>query len=369
LAQFEERVQFLVSNEQDSQFTKFIESSSYLRGIQLEKAKKLIERHDYFGVKELLVPYLKSELENLAKKLLIRHSSSGLEELLAPYLNPGRENLCQILDVTSFLSTENTDGQETLLEDEDRKVIASINVIVGKIILLEAAIQWNFANFADFAEKLLLHPDENLVKEVQERTNEENWWWTAYESAYLGIVRLKQENPVEAIFHSFRAVEGLLSNWIDKDYSVKRLNGRLIICTKAGEPIQRSQNRYFNAYGKDLYHFLDRKRKIRQSDKADKDIWIFGNFVFDKRNVLFHKLGGLQDKKAVFEFWEISNDDEQEWKDRVRSCLNFIAELKSPFTSPEEASLMSQVHNELKYAIEQYDRTIRTHPLASIWQN
>ena len=139
LAQFEERVQFLVSNEQDSQFTRFIESSSYLRGIQLEKAKKLLERHDYSGMKDLLAPYLKPEIENL----------------------------------------------------------------------LDAAIQWNFAKFEDFKEKLLQHSDGKFVQEVQERTQKENWWWTAYEAAYLAVVRLKQGNTVEAMFHSFRALEGL----------------------------------------------------------------------------------------------------------------------------------------------------------------
>jgi hypothetical protein len=55
LARFGDRVKFLVSNEYNPSLTDFVESSSYLRGIELQQAKKLLEdRYDYPGVKEVL---------------------------------------------------------------------------------------------------------------------------------------------------------------------------------------------------------------------------------------------------------------------------------------------------------------------------
>jgi hypothetical protein len=274
LARFEKKVRFLVKNEYD-QYTELVPSSKYLNKIQREKARKLLERHDYAGVKELLATDL----------------------------------------------------------DPDAK------------ILLDAAIQWNFAKFDDFKKKLLEYSDSHFIEEIEERTKQKNWCWEAYESAYLGVVRLKQGNTVEAIFHSFRAVEGLLYNWVIHDYSVDK---KIFICTKQGDPIpSKKSNKKFKTYGKDLYNFLSEQRKIEN----DEDIYEFGNSIFNNRNNLFHKLEGKSDKQSVLKFWGIHSGNEQEWKARVLGCLKFIAESKPPFNSLEEASLMFQVHQKLDKAI------------------
>jgi hypothetical protein len=57
LAQFGKRVKFIVSNEYEPDKTRLIESSSYLRGIQLQEAKSLLKRFDYSGVESLLNAY------------------------------------------------------------------------------------------------------------------------------------------------------------------------------------------------------------------------------------------------------------------------------------------------------------------------
>ena len=145
LAKFGDRVRFLVSNEYQSNQTGFVESSSYLRGIQLEQAKKLLDRHDYSGVKALTESYLK---------------------------------------------------------DHDTQV------------LLDAAIQWNFAKFDCFSgelQRLLGEKHQDLVQEVKGRR--QHWWWIAYEEVYLSGIRRNQGNVVEAFFHSFRAFEGIFAAW------------------------------------------------------------------------------------------------------------------------------------------------------------
>lgn len=304
LARFGKQVQFLVSNEYDKEPLEPIKSSEYLKGIKFQEAKALLERHDYSGVKELLASYLKPEIETL----------------------------------------------------------------------LNAAIQWNFAKFEDFA-KVMTEAVEKYSKdnewwltvdeEVKLRSKE--WWWTAYESAYLGIVRLKQGNTVEAMFHSFRAVEGLLAKWVDKFNNFEKQGKKF---TKQDKKIKLSHEivvpwgKTFtvSAYGQGLYLTLEFFEGVDKNKDTDIDIWTFGKFVFATRNELFHKLEGLQDKESVFKAWEISTGDEQEWKDRVLGCLNFVSGERFKFLDREEldktvASLMVRVHEKLVKAISQDEHT------------
>lgn len=218
-------------------------------------------------------------------------------------------------------------------------------------ILLDAAIEWNYANFSGLAKKLQKLSDKALVQDVNARS--QHWWWTAYESFYLAVVRLKQKNTVEAIFHSFRAVEGLLSKWVNKEHSDK-----LKTNSQGEKELKTSQGRSYKPHGKGLYLFFKDVAKNRVND----DLSAFGDYVFKKRNQLFHQIEGLQDSKAVFDFWEVSSknestwktgnlSDEQKWQNRVLGCLNCITGQKLTL---EKASLMAQVHQKLEAAINSY---------------
>ncbi|MFP4413263.1 hypothetical protein [Coleofasciculus sp.] len=250
--------------------------------------------------------YLRGIRQQEAKTLLERYDYSGVKALLAPYLK-----------------TE-----------------------VG--ILLDAAIQWNSAKFDDFAKKVLEYPDNQLRQAVQERTTADNWWWTGYEAAYLGVVRLEQGNTVEAFFHSFRAVEGLIRLFADAKYKDK------IEFNKHGAPyIKFSNKNCFNLYGRKLYEFLEYhycKSSQPIDPEKDKDIWQFGEVTFDKRNQYFHQLFGLSEQD-VFDAWD--TDNRMDWEARVLGCLNFIAEPDSPFTALDTASLMYLIQGKLEEAIAQ----------------
>lgn len=300
LAKFGDRVKFLVSNEQDKTLTDIVESSTYLRGIKREQAIKLLNHHDYLGVQDLLVEYLEDDIKTL----------------------------------------------------------------------LESAIQWNFAHFA---EGYNLIKSNKLVKKddrrksfveilsqnpyfrdlVARRTEDDKWWWAAYEAAYLSFIRLEQGNTVEAVFHSFRSVEGLLKTWAEKKYP-----GELITTKHPRHQEAPRWDRNLRLYGEDLYTFLDIKREIAQT--KDFDIWVFGNVVIKRRNDLFHNIKGLNDQGNVFEVWRSSNEPqwkdqaEEKWKSRVLNCLNFIVREDFPEGFKlEEASLMVKVHQELENAIAQ----------------
>jgi hypothetical protein len=299
LATFRENVQFLVSHEVSNQVS-MIPQSTYLSAIRLQEAKALLNRYDYSGVRDLL----------------------GL-----------------------------TQNREVSPEQKRLKY------------LLDASVQWNFAKFYKFKDILI---KRNLFQ-----LDGFSWWRLGFESAYLAWIRLEQDNPVDAMFHSFRAVEGLAAAWAEQKYTStsfaskdlgKGLQLKDAICTKfpnmqrwfgskSGQP--KSQ---VGAFGKTLFALL---RETYPEWKSDDHIKLFcapidrgvyaGHDIFEKRNILFHRLEGVQ-KQEVYEAWDT---DEAAWEARLLGCLNFIAQEEVPrgFESLKAASLMAQVHQELVTAV------------------
>lgn len=259
LANFEKQVQFLVSNEYDQGNAISIPSSSYLQGMKLQEAKELLDRYDYLGVNKIFV--------ELCKNKSLTKNEQNIKDLLA------------------------------------------------------MAIQWNNANFDDFAKARSITNGD-----AKKRTQE--WWWTSYEAGYLAVIRFRQGNYVETSFHSFRAVEGLL-RYLDKNkYEYKGIHDLVEI--------------------------------VLPNWQSSDDIKIFKNFASRERNNLFHNLQGLEEKE-VFKAWNTS--DYTTWQNRVLGCINFIisesdqkfAKSDQKFTKLQDSSLMSSVHEELKTAINNYE--------------
>lgn len=306
LARFRNNVQFLVSNEYDRQ-TRPIPRSTYLRGIQIQEAKALLEQHNYAGVRSVL-------------------------------------GLTQITPSTP---------QEKLIK-----------------ILLDAGEQWNFARFYKFKDKII---KAGIIEETSFP-----WWRLGYESAYLALIRLDQRNTVEALFHSFRAMEGMISKWAeqyyqphilrkgDKDY--KSQYGPQIkhsICSvlpnyfdALSEPNQKRFSQYgtIGFYGDPLYELF---RQARSEWRGHPHIEVVWKTAKAERNTLFHRIEGLQ-PEDVLKAWdlEVSDDWEENTEKleaRLRGCLNFIAEkdLSKQFESLEAASLMAKAHRALREAIAQ----------------
>ncbi|MGD1910336.1 MAG: hypothetical protein ACFB2X_05615 [Rivularia sp. (in: cyanobacteria)] len=298
LARFGKRVKFLVSNEYEPDKTKLIESSSYLRGIQLQEAKTLLTRFDYSGVESLLKPYW----------------------LDKP--NPEEEKLRQLLKI---------------------------------------AIQWNFANFDQFSQELV---SQGLGEEAKERLK--TWWWTGYEAAYLAVVRLEQGNTVEALFHSFRAAEGLICKWAEHEYKnhiVPKSNQD--DSPQIKDSVLNELPNYINRLYQNLQHDLTKNRKIGLYSEALYQLLqtakpecqnpnhlmsIIWGKARKSRNPLFHRLLGLQEQD-VFNAWDTKNKDT--WKKKILDCLNFVT--NQSFTSLPKASLMYQVNQDLEKALIDYE--------------
>lgn len=288
LAQFGDRVQFLVSNEYRQEQTRAIASSEYLSAIRLQEAKALLARYDYVGVEILLRSDLKSK-------------------------------------------------------QPDHKKLQ---------ILLKAAIEWNHAEFHKF-KNILAKTDAIAQSSFP-------WWRVGYESAYLSVVRLRQGNTVEALFHSFRAIEGTVIKWakhhyashVDEDpkYGSQIRNSILRDLPKfeqALSPVnqERLQQNRLGLFGEQLYTLL---KTAKPQWKKHTSIQVVWDSAKEERNKAFHNIEGLQESE-VFAAW--NTQDFANWSQRLCDCLNFITgqEMKSL----EDASLMRQVHDAIAELINQ----------------
>jgi hypothetical protein len=287
LAKFGDRVEFLVSSEYRPDRTRMIDSSAYLGALRLQEAKALLDRYDYAGV----------------------------ERLLGNYLDPKQP-------------------QQKRMK-----------------ILLEAAIEWNHAEFHKFKNKLI--KSEMIPKDAFP------WWRSGYESAYLAWVRLQQENTVEALFHSFRGLEGTILAWAKHTvnahlqehpkYGIQLKESIVTLFPKykaaLSDPNQKKLDKYGNIglFGDPLYELL---RQAKPDWKENGSIQIVWEEAKDQRNSAFHTIEGLQ-KEEVFRAWNTENAED--WAKRILSCLNFVTD--QTFTSLAAASLMTQLHEDLKSAI------------------
>ncbi len=222
------------------------------------------------------------------------------------------------------------------LESEDKLV----NVKLG----LTAAVHWNQGNFDLFAGEL-----GNFAKE---RSNQ--WWWIGYEVAYLAVVRLKQSHTSEAMFHSFRSVEGLMKESIVHRYpqhTFSRNNSiavRSSICSEQG--LASYQNTFERRsdifmYGANLFRLI---QLIQPSHQTNPSIQAYFDSAID-RNQLFHGLTGLT-KLELFEIWKCKS--QREWEKSLLSCLEFVS--GQSFENLEQASLMSKIHQEIVAEIKSY---------------
>jgi len=275
--------------------------------------------------------YLKGIRKEEAKALLQRYDYSGMRDLLR------------------LTETTETTAHEKLVKS-----------------LLDAGEQWNFAEFHKFKNKIIRI---GLIE-----NNNFPWWRLGYESAYLALIRLQQGDTVEALFHSFRAMEGMINTWAEKhfanhiikkgDQGYRRQMGSQIkksisselpgYINSLSEPNRNKLNQYggIGLYGDPLYELFRQARTEWIDDPHVEVVW---KTAKGERNTLFHSIEGLQ-PKDVFEAWDVNVCDDwekdiREWEARLCGCLNFIA--KEKFESLKEASLMAKVHEKLESAIAQ----------------
>ncbi len=293
------------------------------------------------------VEFLVSNEQNLETRKISRSNYLRAIQLQEAQALLKRHDYTGVRDILGLTKTVTNNPKEKCIKD-----------------LLDAGEQWNFAEFQKFKK---IVNDRNLLPKASFP-----WWRLGFESAYLAWVRLEQGSPVDAMFHSFRAVEGSAGLWAEKTYQnhirrdpKKGLQLNLSICDsinnmkswfEKGKTGKYKQE--IGLYGKCLFSLL---RETNMNWQSNRNIALFckpldqyyqGKDIFQERNNLFHRLEGLQEQE-ICDAWDAANKDE--WIEIVLGCLNFIAEPKPLFTSLEEASLMFKVHEELVSAIAHYE--------------
>ena len=325
LSSFGDKVSFLTSNER-TKVVSLNPSSSYFESMQIQEAKKFLNNYDYMSTDSVL----KARLDRLKKT------------------NPHQAD----------------------------KIIK----------LLEVAKLWNLSKFSDLKTKLEVIPLAELNTLATERVKQ--WWWPAYEEAYLAVVRYEQENFVEAFFHSYRAVEGIFCEWgkaefkthiilkeehsatskkknspetgldrpylqtsiLDdpKNYFKDALDDKYAAKLKSMFEKLREESKEVVLYGTTLYDlFKVCKKNYKSICKDITRFWDGNNGIESNRNKVFHQLHGLTELE-LFAVWDVKN--ESEWKVRIKNYLNLVSEQK--FETLKEASLMAQVHEKLEAQID-----------------
>ncbi len=209
---------------------------------------------------------------------------------------------------------------------------------------LDAAVYWNQGSFVEFAK----------APGAKAKGRSKQWWWIGYEVAYLAVIRLRQGHTAEAMFHSFRSIEGLTKEYLLHTYPqhVTRKDKSAIvkksICNVAGFAGYAS---LFKGHSLTLYgNYLTALFELARPDcQTNSDMQICFGDTKDNRNVLFHGLEGLE-RQEVFENWGCA--DLEGWESRVLGCLNFMT--GQEFDRLQQASLMSQVHQAIFEGIGSY---------------
>ena len=260
--------------------------------------------------------YLWDRTQQQALGLLDRYDYAGVEELLKPYF-------------------------------QTKKLGA-----VPK--LLQAGIAWNRGEFDSF----LRSAKATDVLDNYKQQNQ-NWWWMAYEQAYLAVIRLKQNNTAEAMLHSFRAVEGGLLEWGKATFpdDIKDVqNGFPQVLNSILNKHQTLKSVFDNARGNYLHAQWrgSLRREILETVVANARQVSFQYFWSDdcqnKRNELSHRLGGISEQE-VWSAWGADIQDRSQWESRILACLNILS--GQSFKTLDRASLFAKVHDRIRRSIEE----------------
>jgi hypothetical protein len=242
--------------------------------------------------------------------------------------------------------------------------------------LLKLADLWNSAKFDEFAKKL----GDPAASRSQ------TFWWKGYEMAYLAWMRMYQENPTEAFFHSVRAVEGLICEWAIDKYS-SHIRYKFIESDKNGNKNTRYRDQRFYAQQegapvakksidrrfKDALEYDNQKKSLEEnklglygqnlytlfrttfesqhvSDIEAHPIKVVWEQLADERNELFHRLKGITEQE-VCKAWGCK--DRQHWGQLLFDCIQLVSNTQEEgFKSLKQGSLLTPIHDEIEQEIK-----------------
>jgi len=229
---------------------------------------------------------------------------------------------------------------------------------------------WNQGQFEEFYKMV-----KPYLKPQQKNQVERTYWWRAYEQAYTAVVRFEQKNFTEAMLHSYRAVEGLIAEWIKHDLKeyvvVQEGQYNLLkksILQKHKIPKLEAEFRNSDLRNEGMIQIRSKVQSIlinsiilKNQHNPDFKGWN-NEGATNLRNLLSHSLGGISEKE-LFSAWcdyqynsatgsyTSKNDitDDTLWKNRLLNCLNLIA--GQQFTDFAKVSLLAYIHKDIQSAL------------------
>ncbi|MBE9242214.1 hypothetical protein [Synechocystis salina] len=224
--------------------------------------------------------------------------------------------------------------------------------------LLNGAIAWNQGRFDQFYQQVQSYLDQS------QRQQKAQYWWQAYEQAYIAVIRLEQNNTTEAMLHSFRAIEGLIDLWIRQNFSEylanKNTQSEFLELKSSILKKYSSLGSFFNKYGKSNKETIQVRGEVQSAlirvliPEAQHDkgfvAWDSKN-ARDTRNSLSHNLGGISEKD-LYKAWGTDIAKSDEWQGRILQCINLIT--GEQFSKFNNASFFPGIHHALKAEVKNY---------------
>ncbi|MDM9385012.1 hypothetical protein QUB80_30605 [Chlorogloeopsis sp. ULAP01] len=214
--------------------------------------------------------------------------------------------------------------------------------------LLKAGILWNQRQFEKF---LSLARSSMAIPAIHEK------FWIAYEQAYLGVVRLQQQNTTEAMLHSHRAIEGVLYLWASQyfpDDLIEESNQYPLIKDSILQKYP-TLSTHFNQSQKQISEISLYGRVLRDLVVAaipatinSNDFYAFWHPAREMRNNLSHRLEGLSERE-LFTAWGKDVTNSEQWQTRILNCLNLVT--GQFFRDLAQASIFNKLHNQVLQAI------------------
>lgn len=189
--------------------------------------------------------------------------------------------------------------------------------------LLNAGAAWQRGQFETFF---------GLAKNTlpnREKMRDRQWWWMAYEQAYLARIRLEQGYASEAMLHGFRAVEGLLWEWAPQQFP-----NDIAVQSGCYAKLRQSICESFPALRRSLFQ-SDVEVELRgwamqalleaaiPATTHSPDYQNYWRRAVRSRNQLSHRLGGIGERD-VFQAWGTEIVTAQQWEQRILGCLNSV---------------------------------------------
>jgi len=329
LSRFGKRVEFLVSNERDTNLTKILPSSSYLKGIRKKEVEALLRTYNYAGIEALL----KDELEcNGEVKALLNAAKKWNVAKFSDFLNCLEHHPKFASEVADRKSEKNwwwIGYEEAYLavirENQDNIVEAFFHSF--------RAFEYIFSEWG--CQKLNDHIEKGEGDSI----------------SFFKKTILEDPRFLELTGDRKKAVSGIQSKF--KKIEEKRARGEKI------KSEDKAEFGFFNLCSLfKAFNYADYKGNC-----SCLNVFFGEDNVRDRRNAIVHQVKGLS-VVDLCTYWGISCSEDlediakceksiMEWKAKLKDLLNCVVkeDFHEGFATLEEASLMSKVHQALEIAI------------------